>query len=162
MGSSEAGKGNRLEQRTATEQCKESQSHDHIVAEACIRHLTVTPARIQDYYLTCLRCLAEVDGFAPGQQEEHVEELEHLAAGLVDGSNHCPAVPGQASQRLRHEERRGAAHIQPRPQLNKLASPPPTDIAGSHNLPPCTTAATVLLTCRGRWWARRGRGGAGA
>jgi hypothetical protein len=28
----------------------------------------------------------------------------------VDGRNHCPAVPGQAPQRLRHEEGRRAAH----------------------------------------------------
>jgi hypothetical protein len=62
-----------------------------------------------NYYLTCLRCLAEVDGFTPRQQEEHIEQLEHLTAGLVDGRNHCPAVPGQAPQRLGHEERRRAA-----------------------------------------------------
>jgi hypothetical protein len=85
-----------------------------------VRWLDVTQAGVMDgaiggqgmnyvLYLTCLRRLAEVDGFAPGQEEEHVEQLEHLTAGLVDGRNHCPAVPGQASQRLGHEERRRAA-----------------------------------------------------
>lgn len=62
-------------------------------------------------YLACLRCLAEVDGFAAGEEEEHVEELEHLAAGLVDGGDHRPPVPGQPPERLRHEERRRAARM---------------------------------------------------
>jgi hypothetical protein len=77
-------------------------------------------------YLTCLRRLAEVDGFAPGQQEEHVEQLEHLTAGLVDGRNHCPAVPGQATQRLGHEERRRAAEPHKGGQLISAVTTPAT------------------------------------
>ncbi len=118
------------------------------------------------------------DGVTTREQEQVIEKLKDLTAGLMNGSNHSATISGQVPQCGHHKECRGTTPPSPQtpclkpPWANKQSNKQPQErrakllqafyflllqISFFQNT---TTVFSISSpqrssrTCRGRWWVR--------
>ena len=78
---------------------------------------------VQWTYGGSLGCRSEVDGPPFWQQEERVEAVEYLTAGLVDGRYNCPTISGQVSELGCHKICCSTTKPQKWTPINKAGTP---------------------------------------